>query len=629
MNGKVNDGNKQFLAVIVFFVFIIVSILGLVFYQDKSAIKKEKTSNKSNIASNTSNISSEELPVEGSEQIVVITSNSNINSISNKTSNKVSNKTSNIVSSSNVTSSSSIPISYFITSIKANKIYVGTTTSIEVKIKPDNATNKKVTYESENPYVARVSSNGVVTGVSPGVCYINVKVGDAGDSRIQIQVIRRNSTSNSVIPGELPSAIISNMPIPVPSNSNTNTVAVTGIKISQTTLTLTEGGTATLSATITPSNATNKNVTWSSSNTAVATVSNGRITAKKAGTAKIVAMSNNGKTATCTVTVKAKQVKNGWYMEGGNKYYYKNDQKVKNAYVDYIYLDNNGIAQAKMGNFSATLYGARAWANQKLNIRQQPNSSSKLIGTVPTGGKMTILSAEDSSRYIKMSYNGMTGYVFTDYIYINLPDIIPDIYYEITNASGSIFKVADLSIPNITGKNLYGFKKTYNSKIGKNTYYAPLLYPVAKQLQNAYNTARSKGYNLKIYDTYRPHDVETKVYQNYTNLYNSNKTVQNLVYKDKNGQVWGLGWFMSSGVSRHSRGIAIDLTLTDSSGRELSAQSPIHMLDTRALRKYNNNVANTLSSIMTGAGFETLQSEWWHYEEQSYKNSVYTTFHIQ
>ncbi len=628
MSGKLNDSNKQFLAVIVFFLFIIVSIFGLVFYQDKSSVKKEKTSNKSsNIVSATSNIDAEDLPVEGSEQVVVITSNPNISVTSNKVSNKVNR--SNISSGSNVSSDSSIPISYFITSIKANKIYVGTTTSIDIKIKPDNATNKRISYESENPYVARVSSNGIVTGVSPGVCYITVKVGDAGSSKVQVQVLRKSTTSNSVIPGNLPSAIISNIPIPITSNSNNNTVAVTSIKVNPITLTLTEGNTSTLTATVTPSNATNKNVIWSSSNTAVATVSNGKITARKAGTVKITAISSNGKMASCTVTVKAKVVKNGWYTEGGKKYYYKNGEKVKNAYVNYIYLDNNGVAQAKMGSFSATLYGARAWANQTLNIRQQPNSGSAKLGTVPTGGKMTILSAESSSKYIKMKYNNITGYVYSDYIFINLPDIIPDVIYEITNANSSIFKTADLNIANVTGKNLYRFSKSYNSKIGKNTYYAPLLYPVAKKFQKAYNSAKAAGYNFKVYDTYRPRPVEELVTKNYKALYDSNSKVKQLVNYDKSGQYWGYGWFMTAtGTSRHCQAIALDLALTDKNGKELGAQTRMHTLDTRSLRKYNNANANKLSGFMTSAGFSTLQSEWWHYEDNTYKNNAYNTFYI-
>ena len=83
-------------------------------------------------------------------------------------------------------------------------------------------------------------------------------------------------------------------------------ISVTGVTLDPDTLDLTEGETATLIATITPDNATNKNVTWSSDNAAVATVdANGTVTAKSAGTATITATAadGSGKTATCEVTV--------------------------------------------------------------------------------------------------------------------------------------------------------------------------------------------------------------------------------------------------------------------------------------------------------------------------------------
>ena len=54
----------------------------------------------------------------------------------------------------------------------------------------------------------------------------------------------------------------------------------------------------------------------------------------------------------------------------------------------------------------------------------------------------------------------------------------------------------------------------------------------------------------------------------------------------------------------------------------------MHTLDTRSVRKYNNSTANTLSKIMTSAGFETLDSEWWHFQENSYKNSVANSFKL-
>ena len=86
------------------------------------------------------------------------------------------------------------------------------------------------------------------------------------------------------------------------------TYKVTKVELSTSTLALTDGGSETLTATITPSNATNKNVTWSSNNTTVATVDNsGTVTAVGAGTAQITVTTEDGnKTATCAVTVTAK-----------------------------------------------------------------------------------------------------------------------------------------------------------------------------------------------------------------------------------------------------------------------------------------------------------------------------------
>ena len=81
-------------------------------------------------------------------------------------------------------------------------------------------------------------------------------------------------------------------------------VPVTGVSLDQSALTLTEDGTSQLTATVQPSNATNKGVTWSSDNETVATVQNGTVTAVKEGTATItVTTADGGFTDTCTVTV--------------------------------------------------------------------------------------------------------------------------------------------------------------------------------------------------------------------------------------------------------------------------------------------------------------------------------------
>ena len=81
-------------------------------------------------------------------------------------------------------------------------------------------------------------------------------------------------------------------------------VPATGVTLDKTELSLTEGASATLTATVEPENATDKAIVWTSSDNAVATVENGVVTAVKAGTATITAACGSAK-AECTVTVSA------------------------------------------------------------------------------------------------------------------------------------------------------------------------------------------------------------------------------------------------------------------------------------------------------------------------------------
>lgn len=90
----------------------------------------------------------------------------------------------------------------------------------------------------------------------------------------------------------------------IDTKEETGSTEASSVTLSKTALTLEAGKTVRLSATVLPATATNKSVTWSSNNEAVATVStNGTVTAHKAGTAVITARTANGKSASCTVTV--------------------------------------------------------------------------------------------------------------------------------------------------------------------------------------------------------------------------------------------------------------------------------------------------------------------------------------
>ena len=95
-------------------------------------------------------------------------------------------------------------------------------------------------------------------------------------------------------------------PTPTPKNQN---VEVTDISLNKNSLGLIIGNSDTLTANITPSNATNKSVTWSSSNSSIISVDNsGKVTAKAIGSATITAKTANGKEASATVTSDVKNI---------------------------------------------------------------------------------------------------------------------------------------------------------------------------------------------------------------------------------------------------------------------------------------------------------------------------------
>ncbi|MDR0421248.1 MAG: Ig-like domain-containing protein [Prevotellaceae bacterium] len=100
------------------------------------------------------------------------------------------------------------------------------------------------------------------------------------------------------------SACGSDDPAPTPNPPGGQTVAVTGVSLNKTTMSIVRGRSETLTATVAPENATNKAVTWATSNAQVATVSNGAVTAVATGSATITVTTADGnRTATCVVTV--------------------------------------------------------------------------------------------------------------------------------------------------------------------------------------------------------------------------------------------------------------------------------------------------------------------------------------
>ena len=168
-----------------------------------------------------------------------------------------------------------------VTGVKLNKsetsILVGDNETLTATVLPENATNQKVTWKSDKPEIATVDASGKITGVKEGEATITVTTEDGA----------KTATCKVTV-----------------------TIPVTGVTLNKTALTLNIGANETLTATVAPADATNKKVTWKSSDAAVATVdANGKVTAVKAGEATItVTTEDGGKTATCKVTVQPKLV---------------------------------------------------------------------------------------------------------------------------------------------------------------------------------------------------------------------------------------------------------------------------------------------------------------------------------
>jgi len=157
---------------------------------------------------------------------------------------------------------------------KSNTILLaGSTEQLFVIVKPLTIPLESVEWSTSNSEIATVSKSGLVTGVASGSTAITATV----DYMTATCIVTVSSTA----------------------------VSVTGVTISQATASMIVGNTLTLFSAISPVEATNRNVTWSSSDTRVATISpGGAVTGIADGTATITATtSDGGLTATCKVTV--------------------------------------------------------------------------------------------------------------------------------------------------------------------------------------------------------------------------------------------------------------------------------------------------------------------------------------
>ncbi len=177
-----------------------------------------------------------------------------------------------------------VPVTAITLNASSNSVIAGEKVTLTATVAPENATNKSITWSSSNTTYATVDREGIVTTTAAGAGKTVTITAKANDGS--------NITANY--------------------NLQIKPIPVTSIHVTSTNSSIAAGGKVTLSATVSPTNATNKSVTWSSSNTKYATVDEeGVVTTKKAGAGKtvtITAKSTDGSNKEISFKLKIKKV---------------------------------------------------------------------------------------------------------------------------------------------------------------------------------------------------------------------------------------------------------------------------------------------------------------------------------
>lgn len=299
--------------------------------------------------------------------------------------------------------------------------------------------------------------------------------------------------------------------------------------------------------------------------------------------------------------------------------------------------------------FELPLNGSSGYCSINLSLLSNPDYNSSKVSSLTAGTGFKILKENNDWWYV--SINNCNGWLPNKYCMINLPDVIPSIIYDDTNSYKSLFLSSQKELPNITSKQLYNVYQ-FNSRLSKEEFIMPIMYPTAKKIANVQHLALSNNQSLKIYETFRPLDVQKKISSNLSFLMNNDSTVFNGI--NRNG--WNESWFIAQSISNHQRGIALDVSLVnviDSTYNQIGKYSytsiieykeckmptRMHELSADAVSlKYGVNsnsktawrnvpLSNTmtesaicLQNYFTKCGFCPLASEWWHFNDLDTKD---------
>jgi len=255
---------------------------------------------------------------------------------------------------------------------------------------------------------------------------------------------------------------------------------------------------------------------------------------------------------------------------------------------------------------------------------------------------------KESGDWWQVRAQGTTGWVEHRYCLINLPNVVPSMIYNDTNAYSSVFVSSGKNIPGITGKALYQ-AKTDNPRLGRREFLMPVLYTMAKNVCRAQQNALAEGNTLVLYEGFRPYTAQMAVVRGLSALARKDGDVNAGI----STKPWSISWFIATGASNHQQGYAMDVSLAKVTKahaariggysyvqvdeyEEYAMPTPIHELSMAAAtytkpvaifsdtawRKATlapamaaNQPALALQRYCTSAKLTPLASEWWHFND--------------
>ena len=277
----------------------------------------------------------------------------------------------------------------------------------------------------------------------------------------------------------------------------------------------------------------------------------------------------------------------------------------------------------------------------------EPDPMAGSLAVLDPGTPFTILAESGSWWQVRLK-GGEKGWLEHRYCLINLPDVVPSIVYNATNAYSSVFVSSGVDIPHITGEALYHGKED-NPRLGRREFMMPVLYAMAKNVCQAQQNALAQGNTLVLYEGFRPYSTQMAVVKGLRALSRTNSEVAANI----STAPWDISWFIATKVSNHQRGYAMDVSLAKVTrahlgqfGRhsvvqvdeyeEYAMPTPIHELSmasatfTEPVASYSstawrsaslseamraNQPTLALQQYCTDAKLTPLASEWWHFND--------------